>query len=398
MALYTYVALSESGVALTEEAVAASEQELRAELASRGLLVVRVRLKRGVVGWRPRKVKPEDFALFNQELTALVRAGLTVPDALRLAADRPDSPALGAVLERVLHDVREGKSLSEACAQHPEVFGRLYLAALRTSEKTGDLAAVLVRQQGYMRHRLALRKKVSQALTYPLFLLFALVTILAVLFVFVLPRFVAMYADLGAELPLPTRVLLGIVENLHFVAPALLAATVLSVFGWRKWRESAAGRQRLDRWRESLPYVGELARTLSAAHLSRALSTLLAGGTPLVEALRTAADSVASQVHLDRLQEATRLVTEGSSLGQAARRTDLVPPMAVRMIEVGEATGGLDVMLGEVAQFYEELFDTKLTRIMGLVEPLLMLLMGVLIGGIIIVMYLPIFHMADIIK
>lgn len=397
MPLYAYVAIAENGVTVSGERVAPSESVLRDELGGRGLLVQRVRARRRA-GLGARRVRPEEFALFNQEFTALLRAGLTVPDALALASNRGDSPALGKVLARVHEDVREGVALSQACARHPEAFDGLYLAALRTGEKTGDFAVVLKRYQEHLRHRVALRKKISQALAYPLFLLIALAVILVVLFTFVMPSFISMYADVGASLPLPTRVLLGMVEQLPLVLPALAGVALLAVWGWRTWLSTDEGRRQRDRLRERLPYVGELARTAIAAQLARALATLLAGGTPLVEALRTAAGSVSNRLYLDRLEQATQRVTEGTSLAQAVRETALLPAMAARMIEVGEASGGLDAMLGEVAQFYEELLDTRLARVMTLIEPLLMLLMGVLVGGIIIVMYLPVFHMADVIK
>ncbi len=397
MPLFAYVALAENGATVSGESVALSEDALRAELGGRGLLVREVRARRAAM-LRGKRVPPEEFALFNQEFMALARAGLTVPDALALASDRDDSPRLGKVLARVLDDVKNGIALSEACARHPEAFDRLYLAALRTGEKTGDFAAVLARYQDYLRHRVALRKKVGQALAYPAFLLVALVLILAILFAFVMPRFVSMYADVGAALPLATRVLLGIVDHLYIAAPALVGGVLLAGWGWRTWLSTDAGRRQRDRLRERLPYVGALSRTAIAAQLARSLATLLGGGTPLVEALRTASASIDNRLYLDRLESATQQVTEGSSLAQAVRATGLMPTMAARMIEVGEASGGLDAMLAEVAQFYEEMLDARLSRVMTLIEPLLMLLMGVLIGGIIIVMYLPVFHMADIIK
>jgi type IV pilus assembly protein PilC len=398
MPLYAYVALAENGASLKGESVAASEDALRAELSGRGLLVQSVRSRRAGMRFGAGRVRPEDFALFNQEFMSLVRAGLTVPDALALACERPDSPALGRILARVNEDVRNGVSLSEACSRNPEAFDRLYVAALRTGEKTGDFAAVLSRYQEVLRHRVALRKKIAQALAYPIFLLVALAIILAVLFAFVMPRFVEMYADLGSALPLPTRILMSVVERFYLVAPAAAAALLAGVWAWRRWASSEIARRRLDRLRERLPLIGEIARMASAAQLARALAALLAGGTPLVEALRTAAGSVERRTVLDRLELATRQVTEGSSLAQAVRATALMPPMAARMIEVGEASGGLAAMLAEVARFYEDMLDGRLARVMTLVEPLLMLLVGVLIGGIIIVMYLPVFNMASIIK
>lgn len=398
MPLYAYVALTESGACLAGETVAASEAALRTELSRRGLLVQKIRT-RSAQGWlRARRIPPEELALFNQEFMALARAGLTVPDALALASQRPDCPRLGMILERVHEDVRNGLSLSGACARHPEAFDAVYLAAVRTGEKTGEFAAVLSRYHDYLRRRVALRKKVGQALAYPLVLLVALAVILAVLFAFVMPRFVAMYADLGASLPYPTRVLLAITENLPVALPAAIGTLLLAGWAWRRWLSREAGRRQADRLLEALPYVGELARIVMAAQLARSLSTLLAGGTPLTEALGTAGGALTNRLHLDRLQAATRRVTEGESFSQAVRATALLPAMAARMIEVGEASGRLDAMLADVAEFYEQVLDRRLSRAMALIEPLLMLLMGVFIGGIIVVMYLPIFHMADVIR
>lgn len=398
MPSFVYVALLPSGVRIREESVADSEDVLRNDLAQRGLLVQTVREKRSRMGFHAGRVTPEDFALFNQEFMALIRAGLTVPDALALAAKRPDSPGLGRMLVRVLHDVQNGVPLSEACARHPEAFERLYVAALRTGEKTGDLFQVLARYHDYLKHRVALRKKLTQALAYPAFLMVALVIILAVLFVFVMPRFVAMYVDLDTELPFPTRMLMAVVERAYIVGPLAVAMAVCAVWGWRRWTATVEGRRQVDRIREGLPYLGELQRMVSAAQLARSLSTLLAGGTPLVEALRAAAGSLANRIHLDRLEATTRKVIGGESLAHAVRATRLLPETAARMVEVGEASGGLDTMLAEVAQYYEDILDARLARATALIEPLLMLLMGLIIGGIIIVMYLPIFRMAEVIR
>jgi type IV pilus assembly protein PilC len=222
-----------------------------------------------------------------------------------------------------------------------------------------------LRHQEYLRHKVAMRKKIRQALTYPIFLLFALTVILAVLFLFVLPRFVAMYADLGAELPLPTRVLMQIVTHIYLVAPPAIAVAIACRALWRRWVSTPSGRRTVDAFLNRLPYAGELIRVVVTARLSRSLATLLSGGTPLVEALSTAAGSMSNQLYLERLQNTTRQITDGGGFAHAVRATGLMPLMAARMIEVGEASGGLDGMLGEVARFNEELLDTKLTRLMS---------------------------------
>lgn len=399
MPLYQYSALSERGVLSQGVQAATSVEALRSELAQRGLLVQSIRSQHtGFRLLRRRRVSPEYFQLFNQEFMALIRAGLTIPDALALASNRPDSPMLGSILQRVLEDVRGGALFSEACARHPEAFEGLYIAALHTGEKTGNLAEVLARYQEYLKHKVALRRKISQALAYPVFLLIALVVILAILFVFVMPRFVSMYADFGAELPLPTRVLLGLVERFYIVGPALLGLGAGGWYVWRRWVATHRGRLWADNLRERIPYISDVARLVATAQLARSLSTLLAGGTPLVEALRTARESLNNRAYALRLEQATQKVIDGSSLAQAMRQSHLMPDTALRMIEVGEASGGLDSMLGEIALFYEGILDTRLARLMALIEPSIMLLIGLFIGGIIIVMYLPIFHMADVIK
>ena len=399
MPLYSYTALTEAGVRVTGEGVATSVQELTQELAGKGLLIQRIQKRRaGFKLFHRGRVKPEEFLLFNQEFIALVRAGLTIPEALQLAANRPDNPGLGQMLQRVLEDVRGGVILSEACARHREVFDALYVSALKTGEKTGDLPNVLIRYQDYLRHRVALRKKVSQAMAYPAFLLIALGVILAVLFAFVMPRFVAMYADFGAKLPWPTQLLIDIVEHMPLIAPSLVVLGVGVWFGWRSWTTTESGRLAVDRLKERIPYIGSINRLVAVAQLARSISTLLAGGTPLVEAMRTAQESVTNRAYSARLARATQQVMEGGSLAQALKAEQLLPETAIKMVEVGEASGKLDGMLAEVAQFYEETLDHRLARVMALIEPLLMLLMGILVGGTIVTMYLPIFNMAEVIK
>lgn len=399
MPVYTYSGLAENGTRIQGEESALSEPVLREDLAHRGLMVQELRLKRaGLVLSRGKRVKPENFLLLNQEFTALLRAGLNIPEALKLAADRPDSPQLSQVLRHVEEAVRGGASLSEACAQHADVFDGLYLAALRTGEKTGALPQVLAKYQVNLRHRVEIMRKVGHALTYPAFLLITLLVILTVLFVFVLPRFVALYADFGAQLPAPTRALISLVEAMPYVAPLLV---LVSVGGWILWQRllrDEVMRIRIDEFKEHLPLLGGIYRHTGSAQLARTLETLLSGGTTLVEAMQITAESLPNRYRAQLLKEVRRQVMEGVSLASAMAATKLLNATAVKMIEVGEAGGGLEDMLTEVALFHEEALSNSLTRMMSLIEPILMLLMGVFVGGIIIVMYLPIFYIVDVVK
>ena len=396
---FRYLALAENGSRVEGEESALSEQVLREDLANRNLLVQKVYVIRTNNGFSSRKrIKPENFLLLNQEFTALLRAGLTIPEALRLAAERPDSPQLSRVLRQVEESVREGMSLSEACAQHEDVFDGLYLAALRTGEKTGTLPQVLAKYQVNLKHRVELMRKVGHALAYPAFLLITLLVILGVLFAFVLPRFVSLYADFGAQLPGPTRMLIALVEAMPYVAPVLLALVVGAWSILQRFQRDEVMRVRLDAFKERIPLLGVVYRDTASAQLARTLGTLLSGGTTLVEAMQITAESIPNRYRAKLLNEVRRQVMEGGSLAAAMASTRILSATAIKMVEVGEAGGGLEDMLYEVAVFHEEALANSLTRMMSLIEPILMLLMGVFVGGIIIVMYLPIFYIVDVIK
>jgi type IV pilus assembly protein PilC len=394
---FVYTALSRSGSTVTSEAIATTAGVLREQLVGQGYLVQDIRQRRDA-RWLSRRVKAEDLAAFIQEFSALVRAGLTIPDSLAIAAVRPDCPPLAAVLTAVRDDVIKGVSLAEAFARYPEVFDRLFVATVKVGEKSGQLAAVFRRYLDFLRHRIALRRRLGQAMAYPVFLLIALAVILGVLFVFVLPRFVAMYADVGAALPWPTRVMMTLVEALPVALPFLAVIVGLAFAGWRRWSRAAIWQVRWDRFLDDLPYVGDIRRMALVAQLSRTLSTLLASGTSLIEALQTTAEALPRPGQRERLLAAGVKVSSGESLAAAMRAERLFPDAALRMVEVGESSGSLSEMLAEVASFQEELLDARLARVSVLIEPLLMLLMGLIVGGVIIVMYLPVFHMADVIR
>lgn len=400
MPIFNYTALTKAGVAVAGEIAAADETQLLAELAQRELRPQSIQRKRRGLSrrWGRRRVTPAAFMLFNQEFIALVRAGLTIPEALKLCAVQPDQPTLATVLQRVLDDVRSGVELSLACAAHPDVFDPLYLSALRTGEKSGNLATVLAKYQEALKQRVAFGKKVSQALAYPLFLLITMAVVLAVLFVFVMPRFVAMYADFGAELPAATRALVHFVEYVYLYIPLAAGAAAALWWAYRQWVATPGGRLWVDRCKGRVPIWGPLSVDVARAQLTRTVATLLSGGTPLVEALQTTANALSNRADAERLKTATQAVIEGASLATAIRGADLMPVTTLKMIEVGEASGNLEAMLSEVAEYYEERVSGRLARMMALIEPLMMLLMGILIGGIILVMYLPIFYMVEIVK
>jgi type IV pilus assembly protein PilC len=399
MPIYVYTALTSDGTELIREAAAPGVEELREQLEGQGLLVRGVRQKKTfffVMGGQ--SVKARDFLQANQEFMVLLRAGMTVPEALELAADRPDNPVLSSILTRVLADIREGSQLSAACAKYPRVFDGLYLSSLKTGEKSGNLALPLSRYQEYLTQKIVLQDKVSQAMVYPLFLVLVLVGVLGLLFTFVLPRFAALYAGFNAALPLPTRILMILVDHLPVAGAVLGGAGLVGWLVFKGWSSTPGGRFWIDGAQQRLPLIKNFTQPFLVSQLTRTLSTLLAGGTTLTEALMVAQESMPNVAFASRFKKIIERVTEGEGLSKALEEEKIIPRAAVKLIQVGEASGQLEAMLQEVARSFERLLESRIQKVLTLIEPVFILLAGLLIGSVIIVMYLPILHLSDVVK
>lgn len=399
MPTYLYKTLTARGHVVTGEVTAHSEEEARRQLERDGFLVKGIRPKMSLVFFsRSGGVRSSDFLRYNQEIGTLLKAGLTVPEVLDIVSDRPESPNLSSALGQVLSDVKTGMTFSDACAKHPQVFDGLYLSSLKTGERTGNLVSPLARYQEHLRRRAALETKISQALVYPVFLVVVLIVILGFLFTFVMPRFAALYSDFNAVMPLPTRLLLGLVRHLYLVllvGVPVLAGLWLSL---KAWSSTPGGKLWWDETKESLPLASQITRPLLVAQLARTLSTLLSGGTPLVEALRVTGETTSNQAFRSRLELVTRRVADGEALSSALAAESLVPRDAVKLVQVGEASAQLEGMFQEIANAYELTVENRLQGAMALVEPAFILVSGLLIGTIIVIMYLPIIHLSDIVK
>ncbi len=399
MPIYVYKAFTSGGQELTRELTAPNEEELIRELQNQGLLVKHVSQKKTFFfSFQNQSVKPQDFLQCNQEIITLLKAGLTVPEVLDLVSDRPDSPRLTAVLKRILEDVKKGTQLSDACVKYPGIFDGLYLSSLRTGERTGQLAIPLGRYQEYLTQKVALQSKVSMAMVYPLFLLGVLITILGFLFTFVMPRFAALYSDFNAQLPLPTRILIVLVNHLSLVAIVLGGCGFLIWASWKTWTATQKGRVWIDESKQRLPLVSQFTRPFMISQLARTLSTLLSGGTSLMEALKVTRESLTNQFYSVKMDCVIQRVLDGESLSSAMHSEKLMPRSAVKLIEVAEASGQLEQMLQEIARSHELVLESRVQKAMTLIEPIFILLAGLLIGTVIVVMYLPIMHLSDIVK
>jgi type IV pilus assembly protein PilC len=374
---------------------AADKDEARQKLADRGLYVYEVNprstLVSGFLGVRrERKIGGNDFLVLNQQFNTLIKAGLPILRALDLLATRASAPKLRPILSQIRDRVREGRSLSEA-VDEAGVFSKVYSTAILAGEKSGNLSGVLEYYIAYQRVSTGVQKKLMAALVYPTLLIITASAIVTYLVTFVVPKFGALYRDLGVELPGPTKILIAVtIDYRPYIlgCVALLALTGLAVFFWSR---SEQGGVSFDRFKFKIPVLGSTLLKFQVAQFCRTLGTLLTGGTPLVAALSTASDSIASRLLRGTVGQATQMVREGESLHGALSANSVMPDMALDMIEVGETSGALAPMLNSVAEFYEEEVSIKLGALVSLIEPVLLIFMGLLVAGILISLYLPIF-------
>lgn len=388
---FTYKAVREDGTTVTDEATAADVAELRQELEARGYLVLGLEKKKTSL-WSGRG-SAKDFLIFNQEFATLVKAGLPILQAIELLHKRTEKPGFRNALESIIHDIKGGAALSDAMTRHPAYFSPLYTATVRAGEKSGALVDVLRRFTLYQKKMITVVGKLKMALAYPVFLVVSLFAVLLLFFLFIIPNFTQMYSEQGGKLPLLTRLLVSFTAALTHYAPFAFVSLLVAGAGLYSWQKTETGRKTVDGLKLKIPLVRSLIIQYVLAQLTRTLSTVLRGGIPLVQALDTTAGVISNTVVAGRLSEARELVTQGVSLADAFERTRLAPDMTVRMIAVGESSGDLPQMLEDVADFYDQEVENRLTAITTLIEPVLMLCMGLVMAVIVVALYLPIFEM-----
>jgi type IV pilus assembly protein PilC len=344
------------------------------------------------------RVTPRALLVFNQELLALVRAGLPILSALDLLRERGRQPRLRSLLEVVRDEVKGGAALSAAMARHTQVFGPLYTASLHAGEQSGNFVDALTRYVEYQKRILTLRQRLRAALTYPAILITASLAVILFLLTFVVPTFSNIYGDMDAELPVATRILVGITGQLKRLLP--LVALAIAAFGlalWR-WRLTPTGRRLTDRWILALPWVGPLVSGYLFSRFARTLAMMQVGGIPMIPSLETTLATVGNAYLDGKLRTAIPRVTAGNTLADALDRSGVSPPLLVELVSVGESSGSLGEMLGHVADLYDAEMDTRLTALAAAIEPIIMIGMGLVVAAIVVIMYLPIFHLSTVIR
>ncbi|WP_446744348.1 type II secretion system F family protein [Silvibacterium acidisoli] len=371
---------------------AATAEELRHRFVQGGYYVYSVRPK-GLTGAR-RKVKLETFIIFNQQLLTLIKAGLPILGSLEMLAKGQKNPAFSSQLLNVAQRVRTGESIS-AAFEAQGGFPVIYTTTLLAGERSGNLEEVLGRFLSFQRISLSFTKKLKASLIYPMLLISLVFALFIFLITFVVPRFATLYEQLGTKLPSLTLALLAVGNGAQHYFFYVVPALALIVFLIYRWSKTDRGADRIDGIRIKMPLFGMIWLKYQVALFSRTLSTLLSGGLPLVPSLETAARSIASKRIAKAVFSSVTSVREGKGLSTSLEGTKVFPPLSVEMIEVGESTGALPQMLNSVAEFYEEDVQTALTAAMALIEPAILIVMGVVVVVILIALYLPIFSLGS---
>jgi type IV pilus assembly protein PilC len=384
------------GVYLAED-----EAKLRRELEEKGLYVLALQPKGTIAGLalrlpQPSKIKTREFLVFNQELATLLRAGMPLVQSLDLLKRRVQSPVFRSVLDDVHGKVRSGTAMSDAFAAQGGIVPRVYTASLVAGERSGNLDAVLRRYVDYAKIIATLKRKTISALVYPAILVSLALVLVSIIVLKVVPAFADFYAGFGAELPIATRLIMNLSTFLRGNAAVLLIAAAAIVGGAYFWLRQAEHQSRFDRLLLGLPGLGPVARKFATSQMARTLATLLGGGLPLVNALDIAARSIGNQYMASQLDIVTTRVREGESFAAALDARRVFPDVAVKMAEVGEATGALQDMLNTVADFFDEEIATYMERFVTLVEPVLLVVMGIVVAGLLLALYMPLFQLSSV--
>jgi len=381
---------------------AENEGRLRHELEEKGLHVLSLRARGSAVSWLPslltrRRIPRHEFLVFNQELATLLKAGMPLVQSLDLLRRQTVNPVFRAVLDAVHEKVRAGTALSDAFGEHGDLFPRVYSASLVAGERSGSLDGMLRRYVTYEKVIDAVKRRTLSALIYPVILVALSMGLVLIIVLKVVPAFSDFYASFGAELPLSTRIIVAI-SNFVLGQFVILAIAVVAAIGaFMTWFHQPGQRVRFDHALLAVPFVGRSFRKFATAQLARTLGTLLGGGIPLVNALDVSARSINNRYMAQELEAVTQRVREGESLAASLTAHEIVPDVAVKMVEVGESTGALQDMLVSLADFYDEEIETEVGRFVTLIEPIILVVMGIVVAGLVLALYMPLFRLSTVI-
>lgn len=389
MPSFKYTAKRLSGETVTGTLEAPAQASVLEALRKQGLVVIGVRETTATAHGRS-KARLEDLVIFSRQLATLVEAGIPLVTSLDTLHAQIERPGLKTVVGRVRDDVEGGSNFTDALAKHPAVFSSLFVSMVKAGEASGTLAEILDRLATYLEKTAALQRKVKSALVYPAVVSSMAMLITIFLIVKVVPTFKGIFATLGGDLPMPTQVLLGISDLVRQYLLIGIGLAVGGVIGAQRYYQTAAGRAQIDRRLLQLPIIGILLRKVAIAQFSRTLSTLVKSGVPILTSLEIVGKTAGNRVIEEAVTKVRTSIREGENIAGPLAESGVFPPLVVRMVSVGEQTGQLEKMLTKIADFYESEVDAAVSGLTSILEPLIIAVMGVVVGGIVVAIFLPI--------
>lgn len=396
---YSYRVRDRQGKIITGKLEADNEASVSARLREMGYFVIGVEVekpsitKREIRILKP-KVKTKDVTVFTRQFATMINAGLPLVKCLSILSEQTESPVLTEVIVDVQHEVEMGRSLSEALSKHPDVFSDLYTSMVKAGEIGGVLDDVLLRIATTLESEALIRSKIKSALTYPIAMFAISILLLVVMLVFVVPSFEKMFKEIGATLPLLTRLVMGLSHFLlSWMGMLVIAALIGGVIYLRRWVKTPKGRRKYDALKLKLPVFGNLIHKMSLSRFSRTLGTLVASGVPILQALEITSKTVGNVLVAEAVDNVRAGVKEGESIARPLSQSPLFPPMVTQMLAIGEETGALDTMLNKVSDFYDSEVSTTVDAMTSLLEPILIVFLGLVVGIIVLSLYMPIFSL-----
>jgi len=400
MPMFEYTARSQTGQIQKGQMDVANKDDVTAYLRKNRLIVVNVReqpkqIKLSMGGPR---IKTRDIVIFTRQFATMINAGLPLVQSLNILAAQTENKALAEVTRAVVYDVESGNTLADAFSKHPKAFTALYVNMVAAGEAGGILDTILLRLATFLEKNDALVRKVKGAMVYPGVIICVAGVAIAVLLIFVIPTFQSMFASANLELPLPTRVVIGMSNFLIHFWWAIIAAIGAIVFAIRSYYSTPAGRLQIDAAMLKAPVLGDVLRKSAVSRFTRTLGTLVSSVVSILEGLEITAKTAGNQVVHNAVMESRQSIAGGETIAAPLEKSKVFPPMVISMIAVGEQTGGLDEMLSKIADFYDEEVDVAVSALLSLMEPAMIVILGVIVGGMVIAMYLPIFDMMNAVQ
>ncbi|PYN07077.1 MAG: pilus assembly protein PilC [Candidatus Rokuibacteriota bacterium] len=400
MAVWTYQGRTVAG-STQGEVEAPDRNAAVAILRGKGVLTTAIKEKPAAAAKERKiggKVKDREMAIFTRQFSTMIDAGLPLVQCLNILAEQSESKNLRDVTTRIARDVEAGSSLADAFGKHPRTFDDLFTNMIEVGESGGILDVVLQRLSVYIEKAAALRRKVKAAMIYPLTIVSVAAIVVIFMLTFVIPTFASMFKNLGADLPLPTKIVLWLSNFVQSYILLILAALAAGIYALRRYYKTEAGQMMIDALLLRLPVFGVLIRKVAVARFTRTLGTLISSGVPILEGLRITARTAGNKVVEKAVLTTRAVVTAGGTITEPLKTSTVFPPMVIQMINVGEQTGALDAMLAKIADFYDDEVDTAVGALTALLEPLMIVFLGVVIGGLVVAMYLPIFRLVTLVK